>query len=93
VLKAGVMKKQHVTLAATDRTCLTTLLSKGSLPVKGYRRATALLELDRGNTQAALAETLGVCYQSVHHWAEAYKQKGNLKNKTSVRQGCSATLL
>ncbi len=85
--KCRVMKKQHVSLAATDRTYLTTLLSKGTLPAKMFRRATALLELDRGKTERAVAETLGVCYQSVHHWAQTYKQKGLKVLQDDARSG------
>jgi len=81
------MKKQHVTLTATDRTYLTTVLSKGTLPAKMFRRATALLELDRGKTEQAVAETLGVCYQSVHHWAQAYQQKGLKVLQDEARSG------
>lgn len=36
----------------------------------------ALLELDRGKSFGAVAETLGVCYQSVSSWCAAYKEDG-----------------
>ncbi len=49
------MKKQHVTLTAADRTTLEALLAKGSLPAKTFKRATALLELDRGETFTPVA--------------------------------------
>jgi hypothetical protein len=42
------MKKQHVQLSQTDRKYLEGLISKGEQTVKAYRRALALLELDRG---------------------------------------------
>jgi hypothetical protein len=44
------MKKQHVQLIENDRQYLKSLLATGELPVKVYRRALALLELDRGKT-------------------------------------------
>ena len=70
------MKKPHIYLTATDKTYLKNLLGKGSLPVKVFRRAMALLELDRGKTEGAVAQTLGVCYPSVSHWCQAYRAKG-----------------
>jgi hypothetical protein len=52
------MKKQHLTLTALDRDQLEALLAKGSLPARTFKRATALLELDRGKTFTAVAATL-----------------------------------
>ena len=46
----GRMKKQHVELTQTDRDYLETLISKGELKARSYRRALGLLELDRGKT-------------------------------------------
>jgi len=54
------MKKQHLTLTASDRDQLETLLAKGSLPAKTFKRATALLELDRGKTFTDVAATLNL---------------------------------
>ena len=59
------MKKQHLTLTDTDRTRLQELLTKGSLPVKTFKRATALLELDRGKTLSAVATTLDLDYKRI----------------------------
>lgn len=70
------MKKQHVSLSAGDKAQLQKLLSKGSLPAKTFKRATALLELERGKTLAAVAETVAVSYQSVFNWCKAYKTAG-----------------
>jgi putative transposase len=70
------MKKQHVTLTDSDRTTLENLLSKGSLPVKTFKRATALLELDRGKTLTAVAATLDVKNDTVAAWRDAYKTSG-----------------
>ena len=70
------MQKQHVCLSAADKAYLQTLLSKGSLPAKVFKRATALLELDRGRSFSAVAETLGVCLQSVSVWGKAYSKEG-----------------
>ena len=54
------MKKQHLTLTASDRDQLEALLAKGSLPAKTFKRATALLELDRGKTFTDVAATLSL---------------------------------
>ncbi|MCA9946405.1 MAG: helix-turn-helix domain containing protein [Anaerolineales bacterium] len=70
------MKKQHVQLTETDRTYLENLLKKGSLPAKTYKRALALLELDRGRTFTEVAETVGMVIQTVSTWAKKYKESG-----------------
>ncbi|MDP9309579.1 MAG: helix-turn-helix domain-containing protein [Chloroflexota bacterium] len=70
------MKKPHVTLTAADRTSLETMLSKGTLAVKQFKRATALLALDRGKTLHEVANTLHVNYNTVAHWRNGYKKDG-----------------
>jgi transposase len=70
------MKKQHVTLSENDRTYLENLISKGSLPAKMYKRAVALLELDRGSTFTNGAQIIGVTIQTVSTWAQKYGENG-----------------
>jgi len=70
------MKKEHVHLNAEDRTYLENLLKKGSLPAKTYKRALALLELDRGRTFTEVAETVGVVIQTASTWAKKYPEMG-----------------
>ena len=70
------MRKQHVTLTAADRAALELLLAKGTLPVKTFKRATALLELDRGKTLTAVAATLAVNYNTVAAWRDRYHTHG-----------------
>jgi putative transposase len=70
------MKKEHVKLTAVDREALTVLLTKGSLKAKVFKRATALLELDRGKTLQAVAATLGVDYNTVANWRDNYQENG-----------------
>jgi putative transposase len=70
------MKKQHVKLKAKDRDYLESLISKGKLPAKTFKRATGLLELDRGKTLGAVAETLGVSRVTVMAWRDKYKEQG-----------------
>jgi hypothetical protein len=54
------MNKHPVQLSATDREALEALIAKGTLPVKVYRRAVALLALDAGQTYTAVAATVKV---------------------------------
>ena len=77
------MTKTHVKLTPEHDLYLTQLLSKGTLPVKAMKRATALLELHKGKTFGAVAQTLSVDYQTVSTWATKYKtqQLGFLSDK------------
>jgi putative transposase len=70
------MNKPHVTLTETDRTRLEQLLAKGTLPAKTFKRATALLELERGKTLTAVAATLDVNYNTVAAWRDNYATNG-----------------
>lgn len=70
------MKKQHIQLSETDRDYLEKLVSKGELSAKVYKRAIGLLELDRGKTLTAVAETLNVTNTAVATWRDKYKQSG-----------------
>jgi putative transposase len=70
------MKKQHLQLSAAERQQLQSLIAKGTLPAKQFKRATGLLELDRGKTYQAVAETLGVSHVTVSSWCKRYQQQG-----------------
>jgi transposase len=70
------MKKQHVQLSDNDRTYLEELLRTGELPVKTYRRALALLELDRGKTCTAVAETTQMTIPTLSTWSQKYREVG-----------------
>jgi putative transposase len=70
------MKKEHVKLNEADRTYLQNVLKKGSLPASRYKRALALLELDRGRTFTEVAEIVGVTKQTASTWAKKYKAVG-----------------
>jgi transposase len=69
------MEKPHIKLTDEERDQLKTLLSKGKLAAKVFKRATALLELDRGQTLSAVAKTLGVSYPTVLSWRNKYQTK------------------
>lgn len=66
------MQKQHILLTDSDRTTLQELLAKGTLSARRFKRATALLELDRGKTLQAVAATLDVTYTTVAAWRDGY---------------------
>ncbi len=70
------MKKEHVQLSKEDRQYLETLTSTGELSAKGYRRAIALLELDRGKTYTEVAQTLHTTIPTVSGWARKYREGG-----------------
>ena len=67
------MNKQHVTLSEEHQSYLRQLLSKGSLPVRIFKRATALLELDAGKTYQQVAQTLNINYNTLSTWASKYQ--------------------
>ena len=70
------MKKQHVKLSDAGRKYLASLIAKGKLPAKKFKRATGLLELDRGKTYEAVAETLGLSPVTVSSWRKSYQKQG-----------------
>lgn len=70
------MKKQHVKLSDAGRKYLESLIAKGKLPAKKFKRATGLLELDRGKTYEAVAETLGLSHVTVSSWRKSYQKQG-----------------
>ena len=70
------MNKQHITLREGDRATLERLLSHGTLSARKFKRATALLELDRGKTLVEVAATLQVNYTTVASWRDGYTATG-----------------
>lgn len=70
------MRKQHVQLSQADRQRVEFLLSKGKVKAKVFKRATALLELDRGKTYTAVAETVQLTKQTVSTIAKKYRAEG-----------------
>jgi putative transposase len=81
------MKKQHVHLSEADRTALEALVSKGKQTARAYQRALGLLELDRGKTMTAVAETLGVTQDTVRAWRDKYREVGLGCLKDAPRSG------
>lgn len=80
-------KKEHVQLSEADQQYLEKLLSKGNLAVKTYRRALALLQLNRGYTYTKVSQTVGVTIQSLSTWAKKYKECGLLCLTDKPRSG------
>ena len=66
------MKKQHIQLSPADRDYLETLTRQGEHTAKAYRRALALLELDRGRTYTEVSKTLHVTIPTLSGWAAKY---------------------
>jgi putative transposase len=81
------MQKEHVNLTELDHRYLTTLISKGQLSARCFRRATALLELHRGKTLDHVANTLSVHPVTVANWRDAYKEDGLQCLQDKPRQG------
>ena len=82
-----MMKKQHVKLSEIDREFLETLISKGELTAKAYRRALALLELDRGQTYTEVSKSLQVTITTLSSWAGKYCESGLLVLADRPRSG------
>jgi transposase len=70
------MKKQHVQLSPADQVYLETLIRQGEKTAKIYRRALALLELDRGKTYTEVSKILGATIPTISGWAAKYLENG-----------------
>jgi hypothetical protein len=70
------MKKQHVQLSPADRDYLESLIRQGEQIAKAYRRALALLELDRGKTYTEVSNMLRATIPTVSGWAAKYRENG-----------------
>lgn len=70
------MKKQHIQLNPSEREHLESLTRQGVQSAKVYRRALALLELDRGKTYTEVSATLGVTIPTISGWAAKYRENG-----------------
>src|SRR5690242_12314990 len=81
------MTKHHVKLRKKEREYLEALVAKGKSSAKVFKRATGLLELDRGKTLQAVAETLGVSSVTVASWREKYHTQGLQSLEDAPRSG------
>ena len=71
-----IVAKQHVSLSDAERAQLKALLKKGQLGARQFKRATGLLELDRGKSINDVAETLSVTRVTVSNWRDHYRRAG-----------------
>jgi putative transposase len=69
------MKNQSFKLRPKDRDHLENLLRKGQMRARQFKRATGLLELDRGKSITAISQTLGVTRETVGSWANRYSEE------------------
>jgi transposase len=81
------MQKEHVKLSQADQEFLMTIIAKGQLAARVFRRATALLELNRGQTLCAVSQTLQVSYQTVAQWRDNYQASGLQALEDKQRKG------
>src|SRR4051794_2766208 len=81
------MKKQHLQLKKSEREYLEKLLAKGQLRAKTFKRATALLELERGKSLEAVATTLNVNRVSVMRWRDRYRRQALQSLEDAPRSG------
>ena len=81
------MKKAHLKLSDEDRAYLEKLTASGSLKARTFKRATALLELDRGKSISAVSRTLRASYQSVSKWRNRYREEGLTLLEDKPRSG------
>lgn len=70
------MKKQHVKLTSTDKKYLQALLSKGIHSAKKIKRATALLELNKGKSYIEVMDIVLVSNPTLISWSKKYKEAG-----------------
>jgi putative transposase len=70
------MQKSHISLSAADKEALEVLLHQNSLKSKVMKRVMVLLELHKGNTIAAVQDSLGLCYPTIAKLIDAYEQTG-----------------
>jgi len=70
------MKKQHVKLTKCDEEYLEQLRSKGTHKAKKLKRATALLELNKGKTYVEVMQLVKVSNPTLLVWAKKYKESG-----------------
>jgi len=70
------MQKEHLILSQADHDYLRAMTTQGQVAARTFTRATALLELHRGQTLGAVAESLRVTRQSVAQWRDRYQAGG-----------------
>ena len=70
------MRKNHLPLSEAERTHLQGLTRQHTVSVKVFKRATALLALDQGESLQRAGILAGANYNSVAAWRDTYKAEG-----------------
>jgi putative transposase len=70
------MRKKYLALSSADEKYLKSIVSKGQLPARVFKRAMALLHLHQGKTLRSAAEALDVTHQAVAIWRDNYLSNG-----------------
>ena len=70
------MKKQYIELTDAERKELKEIQNKGILRVRVQKRIIALLELDKGQTQAAVAGIINQSKTSIRQLIKRYEARG-----------------
>lgn len=86
------MKKQHVQLTPEHREHLKTITAQGKVSGRIYKRALALLELDRGKTYTEVAQTVNLGRYPLSTLADKYKSEGLECLKDKPRSGRPAEI-
>ena len=82
------MKKGHLKLKEEDRGYLESLIKKGSLKARSYKRAIALLELARGKSYTEVAAIVRATKQSVSIRAKKFREIGlEVLHDKNAREG------
>jgi putative transposase len=81
------MQKEHLKLSQSDHDFLMMMTAKGQTAARVFKRATALLELHRGQTLLAVANSLHVSRQSVAQWRDHYQSSGLQALEEKPRSG------
>lgn len=67
--------KNYISLTEVERSALKALQLKGSLKVRTLKRIIALLELDKGQTQSAVAKIINQSVTSIGNLIKRYNSK------------------
>ena len=86
------MKKNHVKLTSEEQEIVTKLTKKGNVSGRKYKRAMALLELNKGKTYAAVSDWLDVGANTLSTLAKKYKAEGLACLDDKPRSGRPATI-
>jgi putative transposase len=81
------MNKEHLELSQADHDFLIRMTTTGQTSARVFKRATALLELNRGQTLLSVATSLHASRQSVARWRDLYQSSGLQALEEKPRSG------